>query len=181
MATSTKVITKSEVRFSFPNVFVPKAMDEGDTPKYGVSILIPKTDVALIDKIKEAINQAIEEGKTSKFGGKVPANLKTPLRDGDEERPDDKAYEGMMFLNANSTVAPSVVDAQLNPILNRDDFYAGCWGRVSFTLYPYATKQGAKGIAAGLQNIMKTRDDAKLAGGSTAAQDFGDADEYGLV
>lgn len=178
---NTKIITQDEVRFSFPNVFVPKAVNEGDTPKYGVSILIPKTSTKLLDEIKAAIEQAKEDGKASKFGGKIPVNLKTPLRDGDEDRPDDSAYQGMMFINANSHTPPGVVDIQRKPILNGDDFYAGCWGQVSFTMYPYATKQGAKGIACGLGNIMKTRDDEKLAGGASAADDFGTSDDGDLV
>jgi hypothetical protein len=178
---STKVITQSEVRFSFPNVFVPKAVNEGDTPKYGVSILIPKTDTKLIEEIKAAIELAKEEGKATKFGGKIPVNLKQPLRDGDEDRPDDAAYQGMMFVNANSATQPGVVDKQLKPIMTADEFYAGCWGKASITFYAYATKQGAKGIACGLQNLMKTRDDDKLAGGSSAAEDFGAEADGGLV
>ena len=55
----------------------------------------------------------------SKWGGKVPANLKLPLRDGDIDRPDDEAYAGCYFFNANSRQAPQVVDAKVQPILTR--------------------------------------------------------------
>ena len=86
----TKVIT-GKVRFSYVQVFEPKAMNESSTPKYSISLIIPKGDKKTLDKIKAAIESAIEEGKTSKWGGKVPKNLKTPLRDGDDEREDDEA------------------------------------------------------------------------------------------
>lgn len=178
---NTKVVTQTDVRFSYPNVFEPKAANDGDTPKYSLSCLIPKTDTKTIAEIEAAIEQAKEDGKSTKFGGKIPVNLKTPLRDGDIDRPDDPAYQGMVFFNANSSNQPGVVDINRKPILDKNEFYAGCWGRVSVVFYPYATDKGAKGVAAGLQNVMKTKDDTKLGGGSSAIEDFGAPDNDGLV
>ena len=82
----TKVVT-GVVRLSYANVWEPKAVSEGQTPKYSVSIIIPKEDKDTLAKINAAIDAAIEEG-IGKFGGKKPnkATLKLPLRDGDVER-----------------------------------------------------------------------------------------------
>jgi hypothetical protein len=167
---ATKVIT-SEVRFSYPNVFEPAAM-EGQTPKYSVALIIPKTDTKMVAEIQAAIAEALELGKAAKFGGKIPAVWKNPLRDGDIERPDDSAYVGAYFLNANSTNAPGVVDAAVKPILNRSEFFAGCYGRAGITFYAFNTN-GSKGIACGLQNVQKLRDGERLSGGSSAEEDFG--------
>ena len=85
---STKVIT-GKVRASFVHVFEPAAINGGE-PKYSCSLIIPKSDTVTIGKIREAIEQAKQEG-VPKWGGKIPPNLKLPLRDGDVDRPDDPA------------------------------------------------------------------------------------------
>lgn len=170
---STKVVT-GKVRFCYVNVFEPTAMNEGDTPKYNICVLIPKSDTATIDKIKKAIEAAKEAGKAklADKNGRIPANLKLPLRDGDEERPDDPAFEDHYFINANSTMRqPSIVDRSLNPIMSRDEFYSGCYGRASINFYAFNVS--SKGIAAGLNNLQKLEDGEMLAGGSTAEEDFG--------
>nr|UVX76522.1 MAG: Protein of unknown function (DUF2815) [Bacteriophage sp.] len=172
MENSTKVIT-GKVRFSYANVFEPTAMQDGQTPKYNVSIIISKSDTKTVEAIKKAIEAAKEAGKSkiADKNGKIPVNLKTPLRDGDEERPDDPAYENSYFINANSERKPSIVDRDLNPIMSRDDFYSGCYGRASINFYAFNVN--SKGIACGLNNLQKLEDGERLAGGSSAEEDFG--------
>lgn len=172
MENSTKVIT-GRVRFSYANVFEPTAMQDGQTPKYNVSIIISKSDTKTIEAIKQAIEAAKEAGKSkiADKNGKIPVNLKTPLRDGDEERPDDPAYENSYFINANSGRKPGIVDRDLNPIMSRDDFYSGCYGRASINFYAFNVN--SKGIACGLNNLQKLEDGERLAGGSSAEEDFG--------
>lgn len=168
----TKVIT-GKVRFSYAHVFEPSAIEEGATKKYSCVILIPKKDKKTIAKIEEAISAALEEGK-AKFGGKIPTNYKNPLRDGDAEREDDEVYAGHMFFNASALRKPGLVDADLNPILDRDEFYSGCYGRASINFYAFNTA-GNKGIAAGLNNLQKLEEGDKLGGAAaTAEDDFGD-------
>ena len=102
----TKVITGPNTTFSYLNCFEPKAI-QGGTPKYSVSLIIPKSDTKTIEKIKAAIQAAYEEGQSKlKGNGKsIPALsvLKTPLRDGDEERPDDEAYPILGDLSIKDT------------------------------------------------------------------------------
>lgn len=170
---TTKVVT-GKVRFCYCNVFVPTAMNEGDELKYNTCILIPKSDTKTIEAINNAVAYAMELGKTKiadKNGKIVQATLKMPLRDGDEERPDDPAYAGCYFVNANSKKKPSIVDKNLQEIMERDEFYSGCYGRASINFYAYNVK--SKGIACGLQNLQKLADGEMLAGGSTAEEDFG--------
>lgn len=170
MTQSTKVkVVTGKVRFSYANVFAPKASVEGGTPKYSVSIIIPKSDKETIAKLQKAFEET-KAASAAYFGGAVPKNLKGGLRDGDAEK-EDEAYAGCYFINANSAQKPGVVDQDLNPILDQSEFYSGCYGRASITFYPY-NAQGSKGIACGLNNVQKLEDGEKLGGGTTAAADF---------
>ena len=172
----TKVVT-GLVRLSYANVWEPKAPTEGATPKYSVSLIIPKSDTETIAKINEAINAAIDEG-VGKFGGKKPnrAALKLPLRDGDVEREDDEAYANAYFINANSVTAPQIVDTKVQPILDRGEVYSGVYARVSINFYAF-NSNGNRGIACGLGNIQKVRDGDPLGGKTNASAEFGTLDE----
>ena len=174
---STKVVT-GKVRFCYVNVFEPTALNDGDTPKYNICILIPKSDTKTLDAVKKAIEAAKIAGKSklADKNGRIPSTIKVPLRDGDEERSDDPAYEGMMFINANSTRKPSIVDKDLNPIMSQEEFYSGCYGRASINFYAFNVQ--SKGIAAGLQNLQKLEDGEMLSGGSTAEEDFGGENQW---
>ena len=142
-----KVITGSNTRWSYANVWEPKAIN-GGTPKYSVSLIIPKSDTVTINKI----------------------------RDGDVERPDDEAYANAYFVNANSSTAPGIVDADRQPILERSEVYSGVYGRASINFYAF-NSNGNKGIACGLNNLQKIRDGEPLGGKSRPEDDFADEDE----
>ena len=166
----TKVITGINTRLSYFHGWEPVSINDGE-PKYSVSVLIPKTDKATLDAISKAVDTAIEDG-VAKFSGKKPnkAALKMPLRDGDLER-EDEAYKGHYFINANSKTAPQIVDKAVKPILDREEVYSGCYGRVSLNFYAF-NSNGNKGVACGLGNIQKIKDGESLGNRSTAAEDF---------
>jgi hypothetical protein len=166
----TKFVT-GKVRFSFVHVFEPAETLNG-TMKYSASILIPKTDKETIERFNKAF-EATKQGNSAYFGGSVPKNLKGGLRDGDVEK-EDPVYAGHYFFNAsaNLTNKPGVVDAELNPVLDQNEFYSGCYGRASIDMYPYDVS-GTRGIAFGLNNVQKLEDGEKLGGAvSSAATDF---------
>lgn len=169
-ANPTKVVT-GVVRLSYANVWEPKSIN-GGTEKFSVSLIIPKTDTKTIDAINKAVDAAIEEGR-GKFGGKIPskAALKLPMRDGDVDRPDDEAYAGCYFVNANSNSAPEIVDKSLNPIMSRSEVYSGVFARVSINFYAF-NSNGNRGVACGLGNIQKVQDGEPLGGKTSAADDF---------
>lgn len=169
---NTKVIVPC--RFSYLHCWEPDSVNGGD-PKYSVSAIIPKSDTKTINAIKAAIEQA-KKDSVSKWGGKVPANLKLPLRDGDIDRPDDEAYAGCYFFNANSRQAPQVVDSKVQPILDQSEVYSGCYGKISVTFYGY-NSNGNRGIAAGLGNIQKLKDGESLGGRTSATDDFQTEDD----
>ena len=174
-----KVITGPDTRWSYANIWEPKSIN-GGTPKFSVSLIIPKSDTKTIAKIKAAIEAAYREGEAKlKGNGKsVPplATIKTPLRDGDAERPDDPAYANAYFLNANSATAPGVVDADRQEILTRSEVYSGMYGRASVNFYAF-NSNGNKGIACGLNNLQKIRDGEPLGGKTRAEEDFATDDD----
>ncbi|WP_160045581.1 DUF2815 family protein [Paenibacillus sp. USDA918EY] len=179
---ATKVIT-GKVRLSYTHVFEPQSIDGGDE-KYSTAILIPKSDKETLRKIKAAVDAAKELGK-SKWGGKIPANCKTPLRDGDEERPDDEAYAGHYFLNATSKNKPGIAKpigkdpstgkTKFQEITDTTEVYSGCYAKVSLNFYPFDAK-GNRGVAAGLNNIVKVQDGDFLGGRSSLNDDFAEED-----
>ena len=173
IANPTKVIT-SKCRASYANLNEPKSIN-GGKPKYSVSIIIPKSDTVTLDKIKAAIKAAYIEGENKlKGNGKtVPplSSLKTPLRDGDEERPDDEAYANSCFINANSDTAPGIVDRDRNQIMERSEIYSGIYARFSINFYAF-NSNGNKGIACGLNNVQKLSDGIPLGGKSNPEDDF---------
>ena len=178
---NTRVVT-GKVRFSFVNVFEAKAFGEGKEPKYSVMLLIPKSDIGTVNRIKAAIDAAAQKGLSTKFGGRLPAILKTTFKDADK----DMDQDGMIFadkwdytaghyiINVSTKNQPQVVDANLNPIINPTEVYSGCYGRASINFFAY-NNNGNKGISAGLNNLQKLEDGEPLGSMTTAEQDFADS------
>ena len=169
-----KVITGPNTRWSYANVWEPKSIN-GSTPKYSISLIIPKSDTVTVAKIKAAIEAAYQEGQAKLKGNakSVPALslIKNPLRDGDVERPDDPAYADSYFINANSATAPGIVDADRNPVLTRSEVYSGVYGRASISFYAF-NSNGNRGIACGLNNLQLLRAGEPLGGKASAESDF---------
>lgn len=172
-ATDTKVVF-GPCRLSYTHVFT-KYAPEGDEKngKYMTNILIPKTETETINAIKKAIEAAKAAGIVSKWGGKEPKKLDLPLRDGDDK--DDEVYAGCYYLNAKSNTRPGIVDRNKAPIVDEEEMYSGVWAIASVTFYAYDTN-GNRGVACGLNNLMKFKDDEKLGGRASAENDFADID-----
>lgn len=175
-------VTTGKVRFSYVHIFDKFAMeDEGeDRASYNITVLIPKNDTATIETIKKAINNALINGKDKVFNGSVPSltthGIWNPLRDGDQEesKKDKEEFKGMMFLKAKTTDMPGIVDINRNEILDRNEVYSGCYGRINMSLYPF-NKKGSKGVAAALNHVQKTEDGEPLGGSRISVDEaFGD-------
>jgi hypothetical protein len=170
-ASATKVVT-GEVRLSYVHLWEPYSQNDDQEAKYSCALLIPKTDTATIAKIRKAQKAALEAG-LSKFGGKKPPNLKTTLRDGDEEADLERnpEYAGHWFMNVNSKTKPGIVDRAVKPITDSSEVYSGCYARVSINAFAYNTS-GNRGISFGLNHVQKLRDGDFLGGRSKAEDDF---------
>lgn len=163
-------------RMSYLHVFEATSIKPNQPKKFSVSVIIPKSDTKTIELIKKKIEVATQIGLTKLWNGKLPTReFRYPLRDGDVERAGDPAYKDSMFINCNSpaNARPSVVDRNLQPIIDPDVFYSGCYGRVSVNFFPF--NNVGNGIGAGLGNLQKLRDGDPLTNRTTAEQDFADA------
>lgn len=140
---------------------------------YGLCVLIPKTDTKTVNDIK-AMCEAFKADPKAQgiWGSKFLANFKSPLRDGDTERDTDKMpdFKGHWFINANTYTKPGVVDAQMQPVLNAQDIYPGCFVRISVTPGAF-NKDGNKGIKLWLGNVQKLADGERIGGGFAAPTD----------
>jgi hypothetical protein len=170
-ATSTKVVT-DEVTLGYVKLVTPWSMDPNAEPMYSAMALIRKTDVKTVAAIQAACQAAAQNGASKYWGGKVPAGLRMPLRDGDTERDGDE-YKGCFFVNARSKQKPRVVDVNRQDIIDPDEIYSGAVYRVVLNFYPYNVN-GNRGIGCGLGNVQKIRDGERLGGGSSVEQDFAD-------
>lgn len=177
--TNTQVVT-GEVRLSFVNVFEPRAIKEGDVPKYSVTAIIPKTDTKTVNAIKTAIQAAAENGAQKHFGGRVPTNVNNTFKDGDTEVDDlgelknvkYPEYKGCYYIRLSTKFPPKVLDANRQEILDPTEVYSGCYGRVSMTFFAYSG-DGRRGVSASLNNVMKTRDGEPLTN-TLSGDEFGE-------
>jgi len=164
------------VRFSFPYLFKKRLNENGEPDKYSLCVIIPKADTETVKVLQDAINAAKEKGKTEKWGGKIPAKCKSPLRDGDIDREDDPAFKNCWFFNCSSKQAPGVrvrEDGVITEALDESEVYAGCYGAVTVNCFPY-NSNGNIGVGVGLNNVVKLEEGERLAGGRSADEDFAD-------
>lgn len=168
-------LVTGKVRFSYVSVFEPRAVNGGDE-KYSITLLIPKSDNDTYQRIMNEINKVLQENIADTFKGVMPANPNLPIYDGDGLRPGGEPFgpecKGCWVMSAKSNSAPEVVDANCQPILSKNEFYSGCYGRASIRFYAY-NQNGNKGIGCGLGNVQKLEDGQPLDGRTTAAEDFG--------
>lgn len=175
----TRVIT-GEVRLSYVNLLRPRETQNG-TLKFSVTLLIPKSDVATVQRINAAIEAAKQLGKTKSWNGVIPPMIAIPLHDGDGVKPSDgmpfgEECKGHWVLSASSSAdqPPKIVDINLNPVIDPTEVYSGMFARVAINFAPYA-QAGKKGVGCYLStNVQKTRDGEPLgAAAPAAADDFG--------
>lgn len=170
-----KVLT-GECRLSYCNLTTPRAAQQGGEPKYSVTLLIPKTDVATKADIDAAIQAAANEALSKVWNGARPPQLRVPIYDGDGVRPSGVPFgdecKGHWVMTASTKNMPQVVGIDnINCELAPSDIYSGMYARVTIRFFGYSNS-GNKGIGCGLGNVMKTRDGEALAGSASASVDF---------
>ena len=168
-------LVTGKVRFSYVSVFEPRSVNGGEE-KYSATLLIPKSDTKTYQDIMTEINKCLQENLADVFKGVMPANPSIPIYDGDGVRQSGEAFgpecKGCWVVSAKSNSAPEVVDANVKPIISKNEFYSGCYGRASLRFYAY-NKNGNKGVGCGLGNVQKLEEGQPLDGRTTAAEDFG--------
>lgn len=173
----TKVLT-GEVRLSYVNLVTPRVNnnDPTATPKYSVTLLIPKTDTAVKANIDASIEAAAKDAQAKIWGGVRPPVLPIPIHDGDGVRENGTPYgpecKGCWVITASTKNKPQVVSqSDINTELLPQDIYSGMYARVSINFYAY-NSAGKRGVGCGLRAVMKTRDGEPLSSSVVTAAEF---------
>lgn len=165
MGEKSTFTTNRPVRIAYANVWEMVHNKNNGKDEYSCLFLIPKEDGETLLQLKEAIEECYAENiPTLKGNNKTAPSIDaihTPLRDGDEDKPDNEMFKGMMFFNASSKFAPRIFDANKEDIEDRDQVYSGCWCRVRIRMYAY-NQAGQRGISCSLQALQKIEDDVRL-------------------
>lgn len=179
-------LTTGKARASFVNIWEPRAQNEGDAPKYSITLLIPKSDRATYQKIQAAIKEAADLFRQKNGTASLPANPKSPLHDGDGDKPNGGEYgpecrgHWVLTASANADRQPIIIDRDKQDIMDRREVYSGCYVRASINFYGYSNRN--KGVGCGLLGVQKLSDGEPLsaAGGSVSDfdDDFQDDDDF---
>jgi hypothetical protein len=103
-----------------------------------------------------------------------------PIRRIDPEKLAQKGWPKTLVRDVNmksgQDYPPRIVDAHVDPIIDRSEIYPGCIVRASVTLFSYPQgKSPIPGVSIALSNIQKLDDGPRLAGARGDGSEFGEA------
>lgn len=154
-ATDPNIIKLKNVRLSYPNLFVAKAAEGSDKPKFSATFLLDKKEHAALIK---HIEKQIERVALDAFKKKVKLN-RICLRDGNDYAEKEGYGDEVMFIPASETRRPVVVDGDMTPLDSTSARpYAGCYVNANIRLFSYDHPTGGKGVSAALRSIQFLKD-----------------------
>lgn len=182
MSLNANQFTTDKVRLSYVHLNQPhSSAPDGSNPKYGVTVLLPKSDVATKARLDAAYQAAVNAGVMAKWNGVMPPKIESPIYDGDGVRPNGEPFgaecKGHWVFTAGNKNPVSIVDINQNPIVNANDVYSGMYARVCVSFYAY-NFTGKRGIGCGLEAVQKLEDGEPLGSHVSAADAFGGANAY---
>lgn len=175
---TSEIIKVKRARLSFPRLWVPKAFQEGQTPRYEATFLLDPSNEAQAAIISE-IRNAAQKLVAAKWGEK-PAGLKLcyGLADNDEVKKKYDGYAGMFYLVTANTTKPSVVgrtkeaDGKFRELKDNEKGapYAGCYVNTNVSLWTQDNKFG-KGIRCNLRVVQFVEDGKAFSGAAPVNPD----------
>lgn len=161
-------------RVSFPNVFEAKKINNEGKAKYSLTMLFNLAEIMKNPDEKkkwEAMLAAVKQIATENWPKGIPEKMQNPFRKGEEKEQYQGYGPGVIFVVASTLTRPGVVDEKVVPIVDREQFYAGCYARAMVNPYAW-TFMGKNGVSFGLQNVQKIADGDPFGGRSNAEDDF---------
>ena len=154
------VIMIKNARLSFPEIWTPKAFNEGQAPKFSCNLLLDKeNDKAQIASFKKSIKEAA----LGAFNGQIPAGLEVCIQDGNSKAYD--GYENAMYISCASRLRPQIIDRDRTPLVEEDDRpYAGCYVNAAISLWVQDNKYG-KRIACNLNALQFSKNGERFGAG----------------
>lgn len=177
-----KIVT-GKSRLSHVHVFEKFAFGD-NAPAFSVMVMVPKSDTKTIKAIRTAEKEAAEEGKAKFKGGKIPKELNSIWKDGDDAADEYPEQEGHIFAwvtkkGNGKDISPPVLDVDGTEMLDPQDIYSGCYARVSMEAFAYSGQK--QGVTFGLRAIKKVADGERLGPVDSASDDFEDDDDEALI
>jgi hypothetical protein len=170
---------------SFPNLFAPRPRAPGQDPVYQCSLLFDRE--AQRDPAFAALRQAVRDEIDDQWGtGKSKdeafmKGLRSPFRPCAEKTYKGYDIPGGVFISPWTKSKPGLVDARKHDIIVPEDVWAGQLARVTVSPFAYEAS-GNRGVSFALNNVQICRADGpRLDGRRTAADDFDEVDDGGLV
>lgn len=172
-------ITLKNVRLAFPNLFEAKAVNAGDTPRFGASFILAKTHPQFAE-----LQEACDGVANDKWGAKAPAVIKelkakdrVAFRDGDGKA-SYAGFEGNWYVAAGNPTRPRVLDRDKTPLVAQDGKpYSGCYVNAVLEVWAQDNSYG-KRVNATLMGVQFVKDGEAFTGGGVASED--DFDELSL-
>lgn len=177
MATQTEVknVVTPRAILSYPALFKPEAVQEGDKEKYSATLIFEEEQLDS-EEFNELKVQALAAAQ-ERWGEKT----KQMIKDGEIRFPfrDDwqkKGYpENSRFIIIRTEFKPGVVDHRLEDITDPEELYPGCIVRAQVSAYAW-TYMGKNGVSFGLNHVQKL-DEGERLDNRTSAADVFDATE----
>lgn len=142
-----------------------------NAPKFGLTAIISKEDKKTMEIIRKAEANALELGVKTKFQGKRPYEPKSVIHDGERQQ-GREGFDDCFYIGASSPAnsRPATLN-KFKEAIPPTELYSGCYALVSINFYPYNTG-GSKGVAAGLNAVLKMYDGERFGGGGDGSKDF---------
>lgn len=160
--------TIGPVRFSYLFVYTPRAnrLKPTDEPQYSVNCLLPKEPNEFCkdpEAVRAKMKGLMTEAASDFFGAKLPAEMKSVIRDGDA----DQKHPGYWYFKVKGYRKPVLMDANKLPVTEESGWESGDWGYVQVFVKGY-DEAGNKGVSAWLNAVCFTKKDEPLSGNSFA-------------
>ena len=168
MVDAPKPFVIGPVRLAFPEIWEPKAVNEGDDPKYSCTLLLPP------EFDRSAIAQALQQAAVHKWGQKIPPQVpqRNPIQDCELKAQYNGYLPGWKFANVRSGFQITVVDEKVAPVLDRSLIYPGCWVNVQVSAFASHHPKGGPRVSLGFNMIQFVKHDDRLDNRQAASEVF---------
>lgn len=162
-------------RLSFVNLLTPGKKINNKTKKevddYNCNLLFPKaTDLSAMKKA--AADAAIAEWGDKAAKLIADGVIKSPFLDGDGKEAINKktgdryeGFEGTTFLRVGTQQKPKLVNKKVEPIVDKEELYSGCYAYAVVHAFTWANEQNGRGVSFGLSMVQVVKDGDRLGGG----------------
>lgn len=128
--------------------------------KYGVKVAFPlDTDISALEK-------AVNDAASAKWGAKIPKKCLMPIKDGNEEVNDDgevwETSKDMRIVRFKTKRPPVVIGQDKSP-MSAEEIYSGCYVRVRSDVFAFDGT--SKGVSCQLDMMQFAKAGERIGGG----------------